>query len=60
MEREMHIDPMIGIIRYEEDVRAAELRIARLRALEERREDRPASGARPRRALHRLLPRLGA
>lgn len=58
----MYIDPMIGIIRYEEDVRRAEERIQHLRALEERRaaeraDDRGAR--RPRRAhgLRSLLPR---
>lgn len=54
----MYIDPMIGIVRYEEHVREAEERIARLRALEERRGS--ATKPRPTRAvrgLRRLLPR---
>jgi hypothetical protein len=55
----MHIDPMIGIIRYEEDVREAETRIAQLRALEERGGRVTRKKARPR-GIRRLLPRLGA
>lgn len=53
----MHIDPMIGIIRYEEDVRAAEQRIAQLRALEERAQARVRRRETPARGLRRLLPR---
>ncbi|GAA3646987.1 hypothetical protein [Microbacterium marinilacus] len=54
----MYIDPMIGIVRYEEHVREAEERIARLRALEERRRsDAEPRPARPARGLRRLLPR---
>ena len=57
----MYIDPMIGIIRYEEDVRRAEERIRHLQALEERARDGHAEARHARRAgrargLRGLLP----
>lgn len=57
----MYIDPMIGILRYEEDVRRAEERIRMIRALEERRETERTAARRARRAggrggLRALLP----
>ncbi|MBO3664064.1 hypothetical protein [Microbacterium stercoris] len=57
----MYIDPMIGILRYEEDVRRAEERIRMIQALEERQAAERSSARRARRTeprglLRALLP----